>query len=179
MRIISGSLGRRKLHTPNNLKLRPTTDQAKEGLFNILSNRYYFDELNILDLFSGTGGISYEFISRGAISVTAVESNLIHFKYISSVKKELNLTDLQLVKSDVFKFLEFNTRKFELIFADPPFNLEELNSIPDLIFKGEHLSEKGVLILEHSSDNDFSNHENFVEVRRYGKVQFSFFEKHH
>lgn len=177
MRIISGSLGKRRLNPPNNLKLRPTTDQAKEGLFNILSNRFYFDELNILDLFSGTGGISYEFISRGAISVTSVENNLIHFKYISSVKKDLNLDDLQLVKNDVFKFLEYNTRKFELIFADPPFDLENLVDIPDLIFKGEHLNEKGVLILEHSSDHDFSTHEHFKEIRKYGKVQFSFFEK--
>jgi len=177
MRIISGSYGKRRLHPPNNMRLRPTTDQAKEGLFNILSNRYYFDELHVLDLFSGTGAISYEFCSRGAISVLAVESNLIHFKYINSVKKELGLENLQIVKNDVFKFLSFNTQAFNLIFADPPYNLENLNNIPDLILNSHHLAEKGVLILEHSAGNDFTSHENFFETRRYGKVHFSFFGK--
>ncbi|NOR86449.1 MAG: methyltransferase, partial [Bacteroidales bacterium] len=143
MRIISGTLGRRRIQTPKNLKLRPTTDIAKEGLFNILSNRYFFDELNVLDLFSGTGSISFEFISRGAISVTAVEKNIIHFKFITSVKKDYEMENLQTYKTDVFKFLEYNSQSYDLIFADPPFDLELIETIPDHIFKGEHLKEDG------------------------------------
>lgn len=177
MRIISGSLGKRRLNTPNNLKLRPTTDQAKEGLFNILSSRLYFDELKVLDLFSGTGAIGYEFISRGAISVTSVENNLIHFKYITSVKKDFNLENLFPVKNDVFKFLNYNSQSYDLIFADPPFDLEELEKLPELILNGEHLIDKGILILEHPEKYDFSENKNFREKRRYGKVHFSFFEK--
>jgi len=177
MRIISGSLGKRRLNPPKNMKLRPTTDQAKEGLFNILSNRYYFDELHILDLFSGTGNISYEFISRGASSVTAVEKNLIHFKYINSVKKELNMTNLTTFKSDVFKFLEFNTQLFDLIFADPPYDLENLKDIPQIIFSRKHLSGNGVFILEHPGEYDFSENKYFQELRKYGKVHFSFFSE--
>lgn len=177
MRIISGTLGKRKINTPKNLILRPTTDQAKEGLFNILSNRYFFDELQVLDLFSGTGGISYEFISRGAISVTAVEKNLIHFKFISSIKNDFQMENLQLFKNDVFKFLEFNTQAFNLIFADPPFDLPDLGTIPDVIFEKSHLSEKGVFILEHPASFNFANHKYFSELRKYGKVHFSFFEK--
>ncbi len=176
MRIISGSLGKRRLHPPKNMKLRPTTDQAKEGLFNILSNRYYYDELKVLDLFSGTGGISYEFISRGAISATAVENNLVHFKFITSVKKDFELENLITVKTDAFKFLDYNTQLFDIIFADPPFGLEGVLSLPDLIFKGNHLSEKGIFILEHPEEQNFSDHEHFKETRRYGKVHFSFFE---
>jgi len=117
MRIISGKYGRRRINTPNNLKLRPTTDQAKEGLFNIISNRIYFDEIEVLDLFSGTGAIAYEFISRGAIRVTVVENNLIHFKYITSVKKDLQMDNLLPIKGDVFKFLEHNSMSYHLIFA--------------------------------------------------------------
>jgi len=177
MRIISGSFGKRRLHPPKNMRLRPTTDQAKEGLFNILSNRYYFDELKVLDLFSGTGGISFEFISRGAISATVVESNLVHFKFITSVKKEFEMDNLYPVKNDVFKFLDYNTQAFDLIFADPPFDLEELASIPDKIFAGKHLEENGVFILEHPANHNFSENEFFNETRRYGKVHFSFFSR--
>ena len=175
MRIISGKYGRRRLNTPNNLILRPTTDQAKEGLFNILSNRFYFDELTVLDLFAGTGGISYEFISRGAKAVTAIEKNLIQFKYITSVKKDLQMDDLQIIKSDVFKYLEFNTQIFDLIFVDPPFDLENLLDLPQIILNGKHLKEEGLLILEHPNYQDFSKHQFFQETRKYGKVHFSFF----
>ena len=177
MRIIGGSLGRRKINTPKNLKLRPTTDQAKEALFNILSNRYYIDEFKVLDLFSGTGSISYEFVSRGAPYVTAVENNLIHFKFITSVKSDLSMENFFPIKTDVFKFLEINQESYDLIFADPPFDLEQIDQLPTLVFEGNHLKEKGVLILEHSEKNDFSKDANFVELRRYGKVHFSFFER--
>ena len=176
MRIISGKYGRRKLKTPNNLLLRPTTDQAKEGLFNIISNRCYFDEIDVLDLFAGTGAISYEFISRGVPMVTAVENNLIHFKYITSVKKELQMDNLYTIKGDVFKYLEHNTQVYDLIFADPPYNLEKLADLPDLVFNGKHLKDDGEFILEHPVSHDFSKHKYFIETRRYGKVHFSFFK---
>jgi len=177
MRIIGGTLGKRRLQPPRNMKLRPTTDQAKEGLFNILSNRYYFDELNVLDLFSGTGNISYEFISRGASSVTAVEKNLIHFKFITTTKKEFQMDRLLTYKTDVFKFLEFNSQSYDLIFADPPYDLENLKELPTIIFKGNHLNTKGVFILEHPEKYDFSKNEHFQEIRKYGKVHFSFFSQ--
>jgi len=176
MRIISGKYGRRRINTPNNLKLRPTTDQAKEGLFNIISNRIYFDEIEVLDLFSGTGAIAYEFISRGAIRVTVVENNLIHFKYITSVKKDLQMDNLLPIKGDVFKFLEHNSMSYHLIFADPPYDLENLADLPDLVLDGKHLKENGEFILEHPASFDFSQHKYFIETRRYGKVHFSFFK---
>lgn len=179
MRIISGKFGKRRIQTPKNLKLRPTTDQAKEALFNIINNRFYYDELKVLDLFAGTGGISYEFISRGVQSVTSVENNLIHFKFITSVKKDLDMQNLHPIKTDVFKFLDFNKEAYNLIFADPPFDLEDTNHIPNLIFSGSHLENDGVLILEHSDKRDFSENEYFSELRKYGKVHFSFFEKNH
>jgi len=176
MRIISGIYARRRLRTPKNLRLRPTTDQAKEGLFNILANRYYFDELKVLDLFAGTGNIGFEFVSRGAISVTAVENNLVHFKFITSVKKDLEMETLEPYKADVFKFLAYNTRIFDIVFADPPYDMPEVDQIPNAIFADKLLSEHGVFILEHSSNHDFSTHANFKELRKYGKVHFSFFE---
>lgn len=179
MRIISGKFGKRRIQTPKNLVLRPTTDQAKEALFNIINNRFYYDEIKVLDLFAGTGGISYEFISRGVQSVTCVENNLIHFKFITSVKKDLDMQNLFPIKTDVFKFLDFNKEAYSLIFADPPFEMENIDQIPNLIFEGSHLEEDGVLILEHSDKKDFSENTYFAEVRKYGKVNFSFFERNH
>lgn len=179
MRIISGKFGKRRIQTPKNLILRPTTDQAKEALFNIINNRFYYDEIKVLDLFAGTGGISYEFISRGVQSVTSVENNLIHFKFITSVKKDLDMQNLYPLKTDVFKFLDFNKEAYSLIFADPPFEMENIDQIPELIFKGSHLEDDGLLILEHSDKKDFSENAFFSEVRKYGKVNFSFFERNH
>ncbi len=177
MRIIGGKFGKRKVHTPKNLRLRPTTDQAKEALFNILENRLYIDELNVLDLFSGTGSISYEFISRGAKSVTCVESNLIHFKFITSVKTDFEMDNLFPFKTDVFKFLEINNQSFDLIFADPPFDMTDFEKVRELIFEGNHLTEQGVFILEHPEKYNFSDKAYFFELRKYGKVHFSFFGK--
>jgi 16S rRNA (guanine(966)-N(2))-methyltransferase RsmD len=179
MRIIGGKLGKRKINTPKNLRLRPTTDQAKEALFNILEHRFYLDEINVLDLFSGTGSISYEFISRGAISVTCVENNLTHFKFITSVKSDFDMDNLFPLKTDVFKFLDFNSQTYDLIFADPPFDMPDIDKIPNRIFEKNHLSDNGVLILEHSEKYNFSENQHFSELRNYGKVHFSFFGKNH
>jgi len=179
MRIIAGKFGRRRLKTPKNLLLRPTTDIAKEGLFNILNNRIYFDEQKVLDLFAGTGSISFEFISRDAEQVTCVENNLVHFKFITSVKNDLNMENLQPLKTDVFKFLGINKQSYSLIFADPPFDLDHIETLPGLIFNGSHLTEDGIFILEHSDKHNFEKYEHFVELRKYGKVHFSFFGRSH
>lgn len=177
MRIIRGKFGKRKVNTPKNLRLRPTTDQAKEALFNILENRLYLDELSVLDLFSGTGSIAYEFISRGVKSVTCIENNLIHFKFITSVKAEFEMDNLFPLKTDVFKFLEINSQSFDLIFADPPFDMTDFKTVPEMILDKEHLSDQGLLILEHPEKYSFSDNKHFIELRKYGKVHFSFFEK--
>jgi 16S rRNA (guanine(966)-N(2))-methyltransferase RsmD len=177
MRIISGTLARRKIVPPKNLDLRPTTDQAKEGLFNILNNRIYFDEQKVLDLFSGTGSISLEFISRGVMSVTAVENNFKHFKFINEIKQNLSLENLNVLKTDVFRFLEINKESYSLIFADPPYNMPNLNELPKFVLQGNHLKDGGLFILEHSGVIDFSSYSSLKETRNYGKVHFSFFEK--
>lgn len=176
MRIIGGRWGRRRLHTPNNLKLRPTTDQAKEALFNILNTRLYFQDLEVLDLFAGTGSIGFEFASRGAVSLTAVENNPIHFRFIQSVKELLDIRNMQILRSDVFKFLERNLRPYDLIFADPPYDLEALEQLPNLVLQSSHLKAEGLFILEHSAKHNFETQAHFVECRKYGKVHFSFFE---
>lgn len=179
MRIISGKLKGRRLKAPKNLPVRPTTDMAKESLFNILNNLYYFDALSVIDLFSGTGNISYEFASRGAEKVTAVDANYNCIKYISSTAKELDL-DITTYKSDVYKFLEKTPLQADVIFADPPydFEVEKFLDIADAIFSREILLENGILIIEHSKHTDLSNHKFHSYDKRYGGNVFSFFEYH-
>lgn len=179
MRIIGGKLGKRIIKLPANLKLRPTTDQAKEALFNILNHRYQLSGINVLDLFAGTGSISFEFISRGANSVSCVENNLIHFKLITSVKSKFDMNNLYPVKTDVFKFIERNQSPYDIIFADPPFELENIAQLPEMILNDQNIKTNGLFILEHSKDHDFSKYEFFKEERKYGKIRFSFFEKDH
>lgn len=178
MRIISGKFKGRRLKAPKNLPVRPTTDMAKESLFNIINNLYYFDGISVLDLFSGTGNISYEFASRGTTSITAVDANYNCIKYINNTSKELDLP-INTFKSDVYKFLEKTTLKADVIFADPPYNFEvdEFLKIANLVFERGLLQEDGVLIIEHSKHTDLSNHTNHSYQKRYGGNVFSFFEK--
>ncbi len=178
MRIISGKFKSKRLQAPKNLPVRPTTDMAKEALFNIINNSYYFNDIIILDLFSGTGNISYEFASRGTENITAVDANFGCIKYINSISKELDL-NLNTIKSDVFKYLEKTTAKFDLIFADPPydFETERFEKIADLVFEKNALNEEGLLIIEHSKLTDLSNHKYFSYSKKYGGNMFSFFEK--
>lgn len=176
MRIISGYYKGRKLDPPKNLNLRPTTDMAKESLFNVLRNLVDFDEVEALDLFSGTGSISYELISRGAISVLAVESNSQQLRYIESVIQKLQMENLRLLRMDVFQFFKTNKRSFDLIFADPPYDMAEFDTVPDLIFAHNVLNNKGVFVLEHPKHSSFTNHPNFFEHRNYGSVNFTFFK---
>jgi 16S rRNA (guanine966-N2)-methyltransferase len=175
MRIISGTFRGRKFQLPKNLKARPTTDFAKENLFNILANRIDFEEIRVLDLFSGTGSISFEFLSRGAIAVTCVENYSPHAQFIKEVSTKLQTNNLTVITGDAYKFIEHATGKFDLIFADAPYADERLSSIPERVLKAELLAEDGLLIVEHSKTTNFSNHPDFFEIRVYGSVNFSFF----
>lgn len=177
MRIISGKYKGKRLTAPKKLPVRPTTDMAKEALFNILNNRFYFDELNVLDLFSGTGNISYEFASRGCKKITAVDGHQGCVRYIARTTKELDFS-IATVKSDVYKFLQATPEKFNLIFADPPYDFDkgQFLKIADLVFDKGLLLEDGLLIIEHSEQTTLSEHPKFTEQRKYGGSIFSFFE---
>lgn len=175
MRIISGDFGGRRFDAPRDLQARPTTDMAKESLFNILQNHIDFEGLRALDLFAGTGSISFELISRGAKSVVSVELAHQQQQFILKVANELKIRNLQLIRGDVFRFLKSTSGKFNFIFADPPYALPELKTIPDLIFDSQLLDQDGIFVLEHGKDDDFSSNPHFVEMRKYGAVHFSFF----
>lgn len=177
MRIISGKHKGRRLSAPKNLPVRPTTDMAKESLFNILNNHYYLDSISVIDLFAGTGNISFEFASRGTKEVYAIDAHFACTKYISNTSKELDL-NINTYKSDVYKFLEKTPLKADVIFADPPydFELEQFLKIVDLVFERNILNEDGVLIVEHAKYTDLSKHEKHSYDKRYGGNVFSFFE---
>lgn len=176
MRIISGKYKGRRISAPSNITARPTTDFAKEGLFNLLNNRIDFEGIDVLDLFAGTGSISIEFVSRDCKSVITIEQNDRHCNFIRKVCSELKIDNLSLLKMDVFKFISSCRTQFDMIFADPPYELDKLPEIPDLIFKQNLLKHDGLLVLEHSAKQSFINHPNFVDHRNYGNVNFSFFE---
>ena len=175
MRIISGSYRGKQIHPPRSFKARPTTDFAKEGLFNILCNQLEIAELDVLDLFSGTGSITYEFASRGARSVVAVESDPLNFKFIRSVCETLEMDQVSVVRGDAFRFLQNPVQSFDLVFADPPFDHPRLDEIPSLVFGDNILEEGGLFILEHPANHPFSAHPRFLNQRKYGSVHFSFF----
>lgn len=177
MRIVGGEYKGRIFRPNKKFKARPTTDIAKEGLFNILENRYDFSTKNVLDLFAGTGSIGYEFVSRGCTEATLIENNFIHYRFILDVLESLNIKNTNVYKTDAFKFIKNFKGKFYFIFADPPFDLKDFNKIPDSVFEADILSEDGLFILEHPIEYQFSKHKNFKEIRNYGKVNFSFFEK--
>lgn len=177
MRIVSGKFKGRRIETPHTIQARPTTDFAKEGLFNVLNNWIDFEGMNVLDLFAGTGSISLEFVSRGAKSVISVEQNERHCSFIRKTCGQLGVENLLLTRGDVFRFISATRMKFDVIFADPPYELEQLPQLPDLIFKYDLLNAEGLFILEHSAKNNFENHPYFSEHRTYGNVNFSFFEK--
>ncbi|MGD1846145.1 MAG: RsmD family RNA methyltransferase [Salibacteraceae bacterium] len=175
MRIINGKYRGRRITAPRNLPVRPTTDFAKEGLFNVLQHRLSFEGLQVLDLFSGTGNISFEFASRGAGNSMAVELNFGGVQFIKKTARDLEFEHLKVVRSEVFRFLKHNNDAFDLIFADPPYQLENLVQLPDAIFGQDRLLPGGMAIIEHPEEFDFSNHAHFEEHRRYGKVNFSIF----
>ena len=177
MRIISGQYKGRRITAPKKLPVRPTTDMAKESLFNILNNQFYFDDISVLDLFSGTGNISYEFASRGTEQITAVDENFGCIKFINETSEDFDMP-INTIKSDVFKYLERSKEAFTIIFADPPYNfpVEEFSKIPELVFQNQLLSEDGLLIVEHSKHTDLSQLENYSHSKHYGGNCFSFFK---
>ena len=177
MRIISGQYKGRRITAPKNLPVRPTTDMAKEALFNILNNQFYFDDISVIDLFAGIGSISYEFASRGTEQIIAVDENFGCIKFINETASAFEM-NIQTIKSDVYKFLANSKLKATVIFADPPyaFTDEQFVKIPELIFDNNMLEQDGLLIVEHSKHTDLSELKNFSYSKHYGGNAFSFFE---
>jgi len=165
------------MNAPERLPVRPTTDMAKEALFNILYNLYDFEECNVLDLFCGTGNISIEFASRGIPSITAVDKHSGCVYWVKSVIEKYDLPAIDVVKADVFKFLDQHKKTYQIIFADPPYNLPTIPLIPQLVMKNNLLTDNGVLIVEHPSLLRLEGQPGYQETRKYGNSSFSFFEK--
>ena len=177
MRIISGKFRGRAINPPKNLRARPTTDFAKENLFNILTNLVDFEECTVLDLFAGTGSISYEFASRGVKSVTAVEINSVHHNFIRNTARDLGADNIFAVKANVFLYLKSCPKRFDIVFSDAPYDLEGIEDVVDIVLSGNILEDDGIFIFEHSEKYNFENHPLFWQSRSYGSVQFSFFKK--
>ncbi len=175
IRIIAGKNKGRKITAPKNLPVRPTTDFAKEALFNILRNKFDFEEISALDLFCGTGNISYELASRGTKDITCVDIDAGCIHFVKNVARELEFDAIRASNYDVFKFLRKQTRQWDLIFADPPFAHKQITEVPGLIFQHNLLAENGWLILEHPSRLQFPPDVPLLETRSYGKVNFSIF----
>jgi 16S rRNA (guanine966-N2)-methyltransferase len=177
MRIIGGKLKGRQFSAPTNLPVRPTTDMAKEALFNILHNTYDFDECDVLDLFSGTGSICIEFASRGIKHIRAVDKHPGCVNWIKSVADKFELSQIEVQKADTFKFLTQDNHQYNIIFADPPYDLPNIPTIPELVMKHDLLTDNGTLIVEHPPFLKLNLLPGFTEVRKYGNSSFSFFEK--
>lgn len=175
MRIIRGKYGRRRFDVPKNITARPTTDFARENLFNVLENMDEFEGKTALDLFAGTGAISLEFLSRGCSDVTAVEMAPVQAAFIRSVKEKLGDESLRVVKGDVFKFISTCHRQFDYIFADPPYDHPRFDEIPGLILSSSMVKSGTIVIIEHSKNRDFSYLPGFSQHRVYGSVNFSIF----
>lgn len=178
MRIISGKFKGRRFELPSDKwKTRPTTDMAKESLFNILINQYDLSNIKVLDLFAGTGNIGYEFISRGVAEVTFVDKFAGCTRFIQNMCKTLAVDQqAQIIKDDVFRFLKTSTQTYDIIFADPPYQLKTIPQIAELVLEKKLLNPNGCLIIEHDQGQNFKNHPNFLEFRQYGQSYFSFFE---
>ncbi|MDE6099000.1 MAG: RsmD family RNA methyltransferase [Muribaculaceae bacterium] len=175
MRIIRGKFGRRRFDVPTNISARPTTDFARENIFNVLENLIDFDGITALDLFAGTGAITFELLSRECAQVTAVEKAATQYNFIRKVAQQLNVSNLRLIKGDVFRFIESGAGPFDFIFADPPYDMPDFASVPEKIL-GSRLVEAGTLVVvEHSRNHDFSHLPGFMEHRVYGSVNFSLF----
>lgn len=177
MRIISGKYRGRSITPPRNLRARPTTDFAKENLFNVLNNYIDYEDTDVLDLFAGTGSVSYEFASRGARSVTSVEINSVHYNFIRQTAQQLGAENFYAVKANVFLYLKNCPKQFDLIFSDAPYDLDGSEAVVDLVLDGDILRDDGIFIFEHSGKQDFSSHKMFWQLRSYGSVNFSFFKK--
>ncbi len=177
MRIIAGKLKGRRLHPPRNIQARPTTDMAREGLFNVLGDRVDMENCDVLDLFFGSGAVALEFISRGARSVTAIDIRYTSKKFLETIAHEWEIDNLKVVKADVFRMLTKAKGNFDLVFADPPYGLAGVAKLPDLVLNSTWLENGGSFILEHGSELDFSEHEALSMYKEFGHVHFSFFDK--
>ena len=177
MRIITGKYKGRHFEVPRSFKARPTTDFAKENIFNVLNGYLDFEDAVALDLFSGTGSISLELLSRGCSQVISVEADRDHHAFIKQCLKKLDTDQCIAIRGDVFRFVKSCRQQFDFIFADPPYALKELADIPDMIFEKNMLKDDGVFVLEHGKNYDFSQHPYFAEHRSYGSVNFSLFRK--
>lgn len=177
MRIVSGDFKGRTIPVRKDFPSRPTTDFAKENIFNVLHNHFDFEEIEVLDLFSGTGSISFEFASRVAIKVTSVELNYQSFDFIRTTAKNLEMQNLFAVKADAFRFIEKCTETYDIVFADPPYDLKALDMLPEKVFQKGLLKPEGWFILEHGKRNNFNSHPKFFEMRNYGSVCFSIFRQ--
>ena len=175
MRIIAGSLRGRRLNPPQNLPVRPTTDMARESLFNILNNYVDYEECAVMDLFAGTGAVSLEFVSRGAREVTSVDINAQCTDFIKQSAQQFGVKNLHVVRADVFDLLKRANRKFDIVFADPPYAIDGLATLPDLVFERQVLTDDGIFVLEHPREFSFEEHPHFWQHRAYGKVNFTFF----
>lgn len=177
MRIIRGALKGKRIQPPKKIRARPTTDFAKESLFNILNNSVDLDEIDVLDLFSGTGNISYEFISCGAQSVCAVDMDKVAIKFINQFKDENALDNLKIVHANVYAFLRTCKLKFDLIYADPPYGHKHVQNLDQKILESDILNDDGILIIEHGPETEYTNSPYLTDTRKYGGVNFSFFKK--
>lgn len=175
MRIISGEFKGRKLYPPSNIKVRPTTDLAREALFNILRHRLDLESIEALDLFAGLGSISLELVSRGAKEVTSVEINGRCIDFIKDSCEKLEIKNLHVIKADVFRFLGKSQLDFDFVFADPPYDMDNFELVVNLVLKS-FLRPGGIFVMEHSKSNSFEDHEYFIETKKYGKVIFSIFQ---
>ena len=176
MRIIGGKYQRRQIIAPSKLPVRPTTDMAKEALFSIFNNQFDFEDIAVLDLFAGTGNISYEFASRGATEVIAVDINNHCVQFIKKTADFFGMENLRAVRAETFHFLSFCKTDFDIVFADPPYDFQGIPEIPGKVFEANIVKPTGWLVVEHGENISFSSHPFFVEKRRYGKVHFSFFK---
>jgi len=176
MRIITGKYKGRHFDIPRTFKARPTTDFAKENIFNVLTGYMDFDSAEALDLFSGTGSITLELLSRGCHRVVSVELDRDHHRFICDCVKKLGTEACLPLRADVFRFIKSCRQQYDIVFADPPYALKELPLIPDLVFERALLKPDGILVFEHGKDHDFSQHPRFVEHREYGSVNFSLFK---
>ena len=178
MRIIGGSLKGRRFSPPRHFKGRPTTDFGREGLFNLLRSRIDLDGVEALDLFAGSGAVSYELASRGAVAVTAIEQDAGACRYIQQQARDFELDAIRVVRADAFAFLSKAMTQFELVFADPPYTEPKLETLPGLVRDAGLVAPGGLFVLEHGDRRDFSEEPGFVEMRKYGHVHFSFFDVH-
>lgn len=177
MRVITGKYKGKHFDVPRNFKARPTTDFAKENLFNVLRAYLDFEEIHALDLFAGTGSITLELLSRGCLEVVCVERDRIHFSYLLKMLRSLDDSAAVPLCGDALKYIAKSPKTFELVFADPPYALRELRELPDRVMQSGILKSGGLFVLEHGRDLDFSDRRDFLEHRAYGSVNFSFFRK--